>query len=616
SQEINVLASVRQVKQLQIDESNESLAALEVSLEMARKKIEYYSQLPRMNDWEITGVTLHNTAITFQIISTVMTQLGGILHLVPRTDAGGAGTGGSAVFKLGYGGDNLGPSIRSFGEMFQALSGILSTKAGLADAQGSYTRRHEESQFQKQLGEIESAQIEKQIIGAGIRIAIAEKELENHDLQIENAKATEEYFKSKYTNRQLYDWMLTQVSTVYFQAYQLAYDMAKKAEKCYQFELGIQNTNFIQFGYWDSLKKGLLAGDKLAHDIHRMDAAFMENNVREFEITKHISLAQLFPQALLELKTTGTLIDPIVLEEWMFDMDYPGHYMRRIKTVSVSIPCIAGPYTSINCRLELVGQNYIRVSESTGYPMNYTEEGIITQASVVNSIATSHAQTDSGMFELNFNDERYLPFEGAGAVSTWNIFLNKENNFFDFATISDVILHVKYTSRYSFALEVDSRVDLLTAKLPTKGARLFSVKHDFSSEWHKFLSPQPGDQELILNLKSEHYPFFTRNRDQFIINKISIIIEGRAGLEETDYECDVISDGNSPSACSGTIPYNTTDTHFASADFILLTGPTPAIAPWSFKIKKSGDPDWDSLLPDDLKNVYLILSFQYQAPTL
>jgi hypothetical protein len=25
------------------------------------------------------------------------------------------------------------------------------------------------------------------------------------------------------------------------------------------------------------------------------------------------------------------------------------------------------------------------------------------------------------MFELNFRDERYLPFEGAGAISTWQL---------------------------------------------------------------------------------------------------------------------------------------------------------------------------------------------------
>jgi len=30
------------------------------------------------------------------------------------------------------------------------------------------------------------------------------------------------------------------------------------------------------------------------------------------------------------------------------------------------------------------------------------------------AIVTSTAQNDSGMFELNLKDERYLPFEGAG----------------------------------------------------------------------------------------------------------------------------------------------------------------------------------------------------------
>jgi hypothetical protein len=37
------------------------------------------------------------------------------------------------------------------------------------------------------------------------------------------------------------------------------------------------------------------------------------------------------------------------------------------------------------------------------------------------SIAASTAH-DSGVFELNFRDERYLPFEGAGAInSTWTL---------------------------------------------------------------------------------------------------------------------------------------------------------------------------------------------------
>ena len=44
-------------------------------------------------------------------------------------------------------------------------------------------------------------------------------------------------------------------------------------------------------------------------------------------------------------------------------------------------------------------------------------------------------------------DERYLPFEGAGAISTWRLDLSKQFRTFDYDTISDVILHLRYTAR-------------------------------------------------------------------------------------------------------------------------------------------------------------------------
>jgi len=58
------------------------------------------------------------------------------------------------------------------------------------------------------------------------------------------------------------------------------------------------------------------------------------------------------PLALITLKETGQCV--VSLPEALFDMDYPGHYMRRLKSVSLTIPCVAGPYTSINCELTLV----------------------------------------------------------------------------------------------------------------------------------------------------------------------------------------------------------------------------------------------------------------------
>ena len=56
-------------------------------------------------------------------------------------------------------------------------------------------------------------------------------------------------------------------------------------------------------------------------------------------------------------------------------------------------------------------------------------------------------QNDAGLFEINFRDERYLPFEGAGAISRWRIDLPRDFNAFDFDTLTDVVIAVLYRAR-------------------------------------------------------------------------------------------------------------------------------------------------------------------------
>jgi hypothetical protein len=49
----------------------------------------------------------------------------------------------------------------------------------------------------------------------------------------------------------------------------------------------------------------------------------------------------------------------------------------------------------------------------------------------IQSIVTSSAQSDSGLFETNLKDERYLPFEGAGAAaSVWQLTLPSDASQF------------------------------------------------------------------------------------------------------------------------------------------------------------------------------------------
>jgi len=40
----------------------------------------------------------------------------------------------------------------------------------------------------------------------------------------------------------------------------------------------------------------------------------------------------------------------------------------------------------------------------------------------------SRGVDDSGLFNLDFRDERYLPFEGTGAVSSWTFSLPPDTN--------------------------------------------------------------------------------------------------------------------------------------------------------------------------------------------
>ena len=140
-------------------------------------------------------------------------------------------------------------------------------------------------------------------------------------MQIENAKAMDAFMRSKYTNQELYQWQVGQISGVYFQSYRLAYDLAKRAERCFRFELGLADSSYINFGYWDSLKKGLLSGEKLQYDLRRLDTTYLEHNRREFEITKHVSLALLDPLAMVKLRETGRCF--FHLPEEIFDLDFP-----------------------------------------------------------------------------------------------------------------------------------------------------------------------------------------------------------------------------------------------------------------------------------------------------
>ena len=535
--EIDLLKAVDSVKTRQIEEAQQNVAALKGAQLVINQQKAYYQGLKDEGYLakENVALGLNLTSVAMHGIGILLETLSGGLHAIPQVKAGAAGVGGSPVAYVEVGGQQAGSATAKAASALLQGASLLDKTMSLLFTLAQHDRMKKEWEHQIALAEIEQLQVANQIAAAQIRAYIAEQELDNHSKQVEQSQSVYDNLRTKYSNQELYDWMSSQISTIYFQAYQLAFDMAKRAERAYRFELGLTESNFIQFGHWDSLRKGLLAGERLVLDLKRLEAAYLEKNRRELEITRHVSLVLHDPMKLIELKETGQC--EVELPESYFDADYPGHYFRRIKNVSITIPCVVGPYTSINCTLTLL-KNRIR-KDATAiqddgksyrelFDAGQSDPRFIYNYGSIDQIATSHGQGDAGLFELNFRDERYLPFEGAGAISTWRIDLPKENNAFDFDTISDVILKLNYTARDGGNILCSAASAWLNTLrhrvtrpespdepgpdepgLAPRLQRLFIVRHEFSNQWHRFLS-MSGSPQLELSFDSERFPYLFR----------------------------------------------------------------------------------------------------------
>ena len=521
SQEIAMQQAMKQIRTLQIEEAKQNMEAVIENIKNAERRKEYYASKEFMNDKEIDSYEKSADAAILAENAGTMRKIAGSLVAIPEFSTGGAGVGGSPLVNvLITGGHKIAGAMNFVAEWMSINAQVLEKSSSLLSIQAGYQRRKEDWDFQAEMAEMEIQQLNKQLTASEIRLMMAEKELENLDLQIEQSQSVKEYYQNKYTNEALYNWMITQTSSVYFQSYKLAYEMAKTAETCYANELGIYDTtNFIQFDNWDSLKRGLLSGEKLIYDLHKLDAAYINGNKRTLELTKHISMAQMFPNELLTLIADKETT--LNLPEWIFDMDYPGHYMRRIKSVSVTIPNVAGPNTTVSFMLTLK-QAVVRKVAAGDYdePSMDDINRFYYQTGGLQSICTSSAQNDSGMFELNFNDERYLPFENAGVISTW-IMKFPGINQFDLSSISDVILHINYTALSGGDDLATKAKNALNEKLPDAGALFFSPKQDFPDQWNKM---DENNFEMNFEIKTEHLPFFLRGRNDIITKDISVVL--------------------------------------------------------------------------------------------
>ncbi len=371
------------------------------------------------------------------------------------------------VYGLAVGGSRWGAVLRATASGMDASATGLSTSADSRTTSEQYRRRAQEWTIQRDAAEHEIEQNEAQQASLAIQLEAARLQKQYLEVQREQGQVQLEFLKTKFSNEALYNWMQGKLSALFYQLYDLAVSRCMKAQLGYQWETK-DTATFVQPGAWDSNHAGLLCGEALTLNLAQMETAYQDWDGSALEVSRTVSMAQAMEQDLtgssfnaevngvltsgtsfgsthtLSIATDNTsLVATINLSPLKIKADYPDSVVgtdkiRRIKQVSVSLPALLGPYQDIQALLAYSGSG-----------------GGIHQSCT--STAISHGINDSGQFQLNFNDDKYLPFEGlpidgGGSAGLTLTFPNaigtgtdKQNTVLQ--TLSDIILHLNYTIR-------------------------------------------------------------------------------------------------------------------------------------------------------------------------
>lgn len=372
-----------------------------------------------------------------------------------------------AIAGIGAGAAMLVPNIfgTSFGGMrfegaFLAYQAFAQGEANTARANGSelerteqFNRRAQEWTHAEQQARLELAHIDALLLVHAEHEKATRLQLRSAHTALAQAKSAYRLLGMRFTGEQLYQWLTAQLSTFYYALYDNVHSLCLAAEACWQYETACSQ-QFFQGEAWHHTSRGLLSAEGLKLNLIKMNTAYLQHTPRELEISKTVSLRHRLIECSVMTEGPGaeatkTWVEHqaglvsggtigFALTQALLDEDYPGHTLRRIKHVSVSLPATLGPYEDIKATLTQT-RNEIRMPDGT----------IRTDFRAHQQIALSRGLDDDGLFTLNFdNDPRYLPFEYTGAVSSWLLSFSQPQRQKDLLeSITDIIIHVRYTAR-------------------------------------------------------------------------------------------------------------------------------------------------------------------------
>lgn len=476
-------ASVR-LQDLRISEAESGITLAEMQRDRSQVQIDGLQDMidEGLNGWE-----------KMQIAVTLALE---VLTVSAHTWSAFAEDSASRAIAIGLAGISGGASITAHtiasGFRFGTLAAVAAQSAAesslsIAGIQASFERRKQEWQFSKVLAYEDLKIGGQQVRLAQDRLRVVGQERHISQMQMDHADATVDFLLNKFTNAELYDWMSRVLEGVYGYFLQQATAMAKLAQQQLAFERQVAPPSIVQDDYWYPSsenvnfeagegtrvdRKGLTGSTRLFQDITRLDLYAIETLRRKHQLTRSLSLAQLFPAEFSEFRKTGVMTFRTPME--IFDRDFPGHYLRLIRKVRTTVVALVPPLEGVKARLSTTGIARV-VTGPEVFQTNRQTRGS-------ESVALSSGYNDSGLFELNpLNGELLNPFEGMGVDAIWEFRMDRRANPFDFDTVADVILQFEYT-----ALESERYREEVLRQLGDSysGEASLSLKYSFPDQWY------------------------------------------------------------------------------------------------------------------------------------
>ena len=472
-QMIELGSYVKAVQEEALLQQEESLKALQESKKVNDGRIDHFSKLLEENiaPWESEALEGQVNARLGMGEANPLFVAAGAANTAPNMAIGGT--------SFGVGGMNFGAPLQAAGTATHGFAEKDLINADKLSTSSHYRRRAEEWQLslnqaeaEKQVLEVQEKSLQHALNAARSSLAQAEKA---------NAHAQEifSFYKTRSTNVELYRWLLSQMAVLYFQAYDAVAGICLSAQTCWHYEVGDFDVNVIRPNVWMDNFHGLCAGESMSFDLMTLEKEFLSRNERRLELIKTVSLRQLFEagkfvsrkswdDVLRDLGKTGKL--DFELSQQLFDHDYPGHYCRQIVTVSVSVPAVLGPYLDLCATLTQTSSTTLLKPDTESLEYQYGDKSEIPPKYILlnprNQQQTSinTGVEDHGVHQLMFGDERYLPYEGTGVISRWQLHLPLHESPRQVSLINsltDIIFHVRYLAKSGGTAYTNEVLDLI-----------------------------------------------------------------------------------------------------------------------------------------------------------